>query len=123
MLKTTAGMLNLVDLVTWEEQNMSATFYDIGTKKGRQIDRAFVLQEHQYMVEKCVNNAAMLVDSDHEPVRLKMVMKKAKAVPKTKREQRGRRDVNGTFGPNSNPEKLDICGKTHTFMHLFLIRM
>ena len=42
LLKTTAAMYNLVDLVTWEKQVMSATFYDIGSKKGRQIDRAFV---------------------------------------------------------------------------------
>jgi len=105
LLKTTAGMLNLVDLVTWEVQKMSATYYDIGTKKGRQIDRAFVLQEHHHMVERCVN-AAMLVDSDHESVRINMVMRKAKAAPKTKRKQRGGKDVNGTFGPNSNAEQL-----------------
>ena len=50
LLKTTAAMFDLVGLVTWEEQKTSATFYDVGTQKGRQIDRAFMLREHHHMV-------------------------------------------------------------------------
>ena len=66
-------MHNLVDLVTWETQVMSATFYDVGSGKGRQIDRAFVMREHQHVAERCVNGA-MIVDSDHESVRLEVVI-------------------------------------------------
>ena len=104
LLKSTAAMHNMVDLVTWEAQVMSATFYDIGSKKGRQIDRAFVMREHQHMVERCAN-AAMIVDSDHESVRLKMVIKKAAPAAKTARKNRGQKDVNGTFGPEADSAK------------------
>ena len=104
LLKTTAAMFDLVDLVTWEEQRMSATFYDIGTQKGRQIDRAFVHREHQHMVSKCVN-AAMLVDSDHESVRLKIVIQKATPAPKTVRKNRGTKDVSGAFGPDADESR------------------
>jgi len=105
LLKTTAAMYNLVDLVTWEKQVMSATFYDIGSKNGRQIDRAFVTRDHHHMVEKCVN-AAMIVDSDHESVRLKMVIRKMPPVAKTVRKNRSGKDVNGTFGPDVEVSKV-----------------
>ena len=75
-------------------------FYDIGSQKGRQIDRAFVMREHQHMVERCVN-AAMIVDSDHESVRVKMAIRKMAPVAKTMRKNRTGKDVSSTYGPEA----------------------
>jgi exonuclease III len=74
-LKATAAMFNLMDLTTWEEQRMVNTYYDIKTQAGRQIDRAFVTVQDRELVRKCVN-AAMIVDSDHESVRISMAIEK-----------------------------------------------
>ena len=48
-LKATAAIHELVDLITWSKQKMTASYYDITTAKGKQIDRAFVKQQHQHM--------------------------------------------------------------------------
>jgi endonuclease/exonuclease/phosphatase family metal-dependent hydrolase len=108
LLKSAAAMHNVVDLVAWEAQVVSATFYNIGSKKGRQIDRAFVMREHQHVVERCVN-AAMIVDSDHESARLKMVIKKMTPVAKTMRKNRTGKDVSGIHGPEAETSKMEAA--------------
>jgi exonuclease III len=101
-LKATAAMLELVDLTTWEEQRMVNTHYDTSSRSGRQIDRAFVTLQDRHMVVRCVN-AAMIVDSDHECVRLQMIIEKTEQQLKTKRKGRQQKEAGGTFGREADP--------------------
>ena len=103
-LKATAAMYSMIDLVTWQEQRMKATYYGIGTRVGRQLDRAFVRLEHKHMVKGCVN-AAMIVDSDHESVRLHIVVGKTEQPARTMRMTRTSKAVAETFGMNAEPER------------------
>jgi hypothetical protein len=102
-LEATAAMLGVVDLTTWEEQRMVNTCYGIISRSGRQIDRAFVtIQDGQLMV-KCVN-AAMVVDSDHESARIKIVIEKTEKPLKTKRKGRQQKEAGNAFGREANPK-------------------
>jgi hypothetical protein len=69
-LKSFAGMHSFVDLISWEEQELPATHYDIKTRAGRQLDRAFILVRDWRLAMAC-SNATTLVDSDHESVILR----------------------------------------------------
>jgi hypothetical protein len=102
-LKATAAMMELVDLTTWEEQMMVNTHYDITSRSGRQIDRAFVTIQDRQMVVKCVN-AAMTVESDHECVKNKMIIEKTEKPLKTKRKGRQQKDAGSTFGMDADPK-------------------
>ena len=82
---------------------MVNTFYDIVSRSGRQIDRAFVTIQDKQLVVKCVN-AAMIVDSDHESVRIKMVIEKIEKPLQTKRKGRQQKDAGNTFGQDACPQ-------------------
>ena len=61
-----------------------------------------------HVVERCVN-AAMILDSDHEPVRVKMVIKKMTPVAKTMRKNRTGKDMSGTYGPEAETSKMEAA--------------
>ena len=91
-LKSYAGMQDLVDLVSWEKQCLPATYYDIRTRAGRQLDRALIRLRDWHAVISC-SNASMLVDSDHEAVVLTMLLQFDKPKPKSGRTTRMQKDV------------------------------
>jgi hypothetical protein len=91
-LKSFAGMQDLVDLVSWEKQYLPATYYDIRTRAGRQLDRAIVRQEDWHAVVSC-SNATMIVDSDHEAVVLTLLLDFDKPKQKSVRAKRMQKDV------------------------------
>jgi endonuclease/exonuclease/phosphatase family metal-dependent hydrolase len=102
-LKATAATCNVIDLVTWEEQKMEATCCGIATRAGRQLDRCFIARERKTLVKKCVN-AEIIVDSDHESLRLRMVIGKAERAKKTVRKVRAGKAVDNAFGHEANEE-------------------
>jgi len=91
-LKSYAGMQDLVDLVSWEKQYLPATYYDIRTRAGRQLDRALMRQKDWHAVVTC-SNATMIVDSDHEAVVLTLLLNFDKPKQKSVRSTRMQKDV------------------------------
>lgn len=100
-MKATAAIHQLVDLVTWNEQILPATYYDIRSGEGRQLDRAFVRREHQHLVKKCFN-ASMMVNSDHETIRVNMEIERLTPPPKTKRQTRTAKAIAEHFHAHSS---------------------
>ena len=91
-LKSFAGMHKFVDLISWETQELKATYYDIKTRAGRQLDRAFISVRDWHLAMTC-SNATMLVDSDHESVMLQMEVEKNQAKTSSARTTRLQKDV------------------------------
>jgi hypothetical protein len=85
-------MHNFVDLISWEEQELPATYYDIKTRAGRQLDRAFILVRDWHLAMTCSNDT-MLVDSDHESVILQMEVEKNQANTSSARMTRLQKDI------------------------------
>ena len=91
-LKSFAGMHKFVDLISWETQELKATYYDIKTRAGRQLDRAFILVRDWHLANTCAN-ATMLVDSDHEAVILQMEVEKPRPQTNSIRTTRLQKDI------------------------------
>jgi hypothetical protein len=91
-LKSFVGMQDLVDLVSWEKQNLPATHYDMRTRMGRQLDRVLMRQSDRDMVVTC-SNVTMLVNSDHETVVVTLSLAFDAPKHKTVRSTRSRKDI------------------------------
>ena len=115
-LKATAAMHELSDLVTWHEQQMPATYYDINSGEGRQLDRAFVHRKHTSMIKRCFN-ASMLVNSDHESLRLNMEIDRVTPPPKTTRQTRNAKDIAQHFMPQGETATCAIRDILHDYEH------
>jgi exonuclease III len=79
-LAATAALHGLVDLTSQQPQHMPATFFDHRSQLPKQLDRIFVDSRHLPLVNKCVI-ASMIVDSDHESVRLNIQLRKPPPPP------------------------------------------
>ena len=103
-IRLLAATHQLVDLVTFEKQKMNASYYDKRTSKAKQLDRIFMQQEGQQQVRTC-QTIGMLVDSDHEAVKLVLRTTPAPTPRKTTRQNVATKDIKKVFGKTAEAEE------------------
>ena len=102
-LRAVAASHQLIDLVTCEQQQMKSSYYDKRNGKAKQLDRIFVKEETRVQVKSC-QTIGMLVDSDHEAVKLLLETSRPSAQKKTHRQTVGAQDIASAFGKSAEAE-------------------
>ena len=103
-VKTIAGMNQMKDLITYEEQEFYGTWVHPQSKLWHQCDHMFMKERDRYLVKKCIN-APMLCVSDHFSLRLHLQLETKKMKKRCVRQERTGKDLTEHFGYYADEEK------------------
>ena len=96
-LKHILAMHEMSNLVSQQPQNFDGTWTDPRSGLPHQLDYFFMKQADAHIVQKCIN-APMLVNSDHDSLRLHLNVKKPPKPARTNRQLRRSRDLGANLG-------------------------
>ena len=99
-LRQLAATHELVDLLTFEQQEIQSSFHDYRNGQDKQLDKIFMRKDQQRLVTSC-RTISMLVSSDHEGVQVNILTSLPRPANKTERQLLAKRDVASSFSHTS----------------------